>query len=135
MMMMSMKMMMPQQQQQQSIQAADVKAEAIYLEYPPSMKAGDELKDGNFSMDMDMSGMKQQLTMMISNRKVETKEKITTPAGSWDCFKITYNGKITMRTMGVGIPMNLSGTEWFAPGFGIVKTQSNYGGTEITAIK
>ncbi len=133
--MINMKMMLPLQQQQLAVQAADVTAESVYLEYPSSMKAGDNLDDGNFSMEMDMSGMKQHVTMTITERKVEAKESITTTAGTWECFKISYKGKITIRTMGMGIPVNMSGTEWFAPGFGIVKTQSNHGGTEITAIK
>jgi hypothetical protein len=48
---------------------------------------------------------------------------------------ITYKSKITIKTMGIGMPFNIEGTEWFAPGFGIVKTESKYGGTAITAIK
>ena len=134
-MMMSMKMMMPQQQQQQAINTADVTTESNFLDYPSSMNVGDDLKEGNFLMDMDMNGMKQQMAMIFNNRKVEAKEKITTTAGSWDCFKISYKGKMTVKTLGIGIPINMTGTEWFAPGFGIVKTQTNYGSTEITSIK
>jgi hypothetical protein len=37
--------------------------------------------------------------------------------------------------MGIGIPMNFDVTEWFAPGFGVVKTESNGGTTQVTAIK
>jgi hypothetical protein len=134
-MMMSMKMMMPQQQQeQQPVTAADVTAESNFLEYPVNMNVGDDLKAGDFSMDINTSGMKSQVTMVINDRKVEGKEKITTPAGSWDCFKITYNGKMTIK-MGISIPRKMSGTEWFAPGFGVVKTQTSDGGTELTAIK
>jgi hypothetical protein len=40
-----------------------------------------------------------------------------------------------IKTMGIGMPMNIEGTEWFAPGFGVVKTQSKQGGTEIVSIK
>ncbi len=133
-MMMDMKMLIPQQQQQQAIKAADVSAESNFLEYPNSINVGDDLKDGNFSMDMDMNGMKQQMTMVITNRKVNEKESITTPAGTWECYKISYKGRMSIKTLGIGIPLNMTGTEWFAPGFGIVKTESNYGGTEITAI-
>jgi hypothetical protein len=89
-------------------------------------------------MDMDIdngSGMKQSVNMEIKDRKVEGQEKITTPAGSWDCFKISYHGKMKIKTMGIGVPVNLDGVEYFAPGFGIVKTESKHGGTEITSIK
>lgn len=51
-------------------------------------------------------------------------EKITTPAGSWDAYKITYNGLFRMQMAGIGIPMNMQVTEWFVPGFGVVKTET-----------
>jgi hypothetical protein len=99
------------------------------------MKVGDDLKDATLDMTIDNSGMKQTVNMVTSNRKVEAKESITTTAGTWDCFKISYKSKITIKTMGMGIPFNIEGFEWFAPGFGIVKTESKHGGTAITAIK
>jgi hypothetical protein len=37
--------------------------------------------------------------------------------------------------MGIGVPMSFDGIEWYAPGFGVVKTESKNGGTAITAIK
>ncbi len=100
------------------------------------MKVGDQLKDATMHMDMNgANGMKQSVDMEMKERKVEAKEKITTPAGSWDCFKISYKSKMRIKTMGIGMPMNIEGTEWFAPGFGVVKTQSKQGGTEIVSIK
>jgi len=63
------------------------------------------------------------------------KEKITTKAGTWDCYKISYTGKILVDAMGMQIPVDLVGTEWFAPSFGMIKTKSNFGSSEITAIR
>lgn len=114
---------------------SDVKADNIYMEYPAAMNVGDALKDASMHMEMDNNGMKQTVDMEVFDRKVEGKEKITTPAGSWDCFKISYKSKMRIKTMGIGMPMNIEGTEWFAPGFGIVKTESKQGGTEIVAIR
>lgn len=133
-MMVDMKMQLPQAQQEQFAKA-DVKAEKIYIEYPVNMKVGDKLKDATLDMSIDNSGMKQNINMVTSDRTVAGKESITTSAGTWDCFKITYKSKITIKTMGIGMPFNIEGTEWFAPGFGIVKTASKHGGTAITAIK
>jgi hypothetical protein len=99
------------------------------------MKEGDVLKDGNMDMDIQNKGMKQSLSMSVNNRKVEGKEKITTTAGTWDCFKITNQTKMKIKTMGIGIPMNMDVTEWYAPGFGVVKSSSKYGETVITSIK
>ena len=133
-MMLDMKMMIPQQQAEQF--KMDAKADNVYIEYPASMKPGDMLKDAVMSMDVNNNGMQQSLTMNVTNRKVEAKESITTPAGTWDCFKITSKTKLHMKMGPIGIPMNMETTEWFAPGFGIVKTESNKGGeTMITAVK
>ena len=98
------------------------------------MKVGDQLKDGNLNMTLNNSGMVQTLIYNVTERKVEGKESITTPAGTWDCFKITFKGKMNLKMI-IGVNLNMDGTEWYAPGFGIVKTQSKNGGTEVTAIQ
>lgn len=134
MMMINMKMMMPQQQAAQ-MGSVDAKADEVYMEYPPDMKEGDDLKDGKFQMDIDNNGLKQSMNMNITARKVEGKETITTSAGSWDCYRISYKGKIHFKIMGIGKNMDLDGVEWFAPDFGIVKTSSQHGSTAITAIR
>lgn len=128
-----MKMMLPQQQQEQ-FSKAEASLDKVYIDYPVSMSVGDKLKDATFTLDMETGGLKQNLTMLINDRKVAAKESVTTPAGSWDCYKITYHSKTTVKTAGIGIPINMDVTEWYAPGFGVVKTESKYGGTEITAI-
>jgi hypothetical protein len=130
-MMMDMKMNIPQGQSF----VTDATAENIYMEYPAKLNVGDNLKDGHMGLETETKGMKQSMVMDITNRKVEGKEKVTTAAGSWECYKITSKTKMKIKTMGIGIPMNMDVTEWFAPGFGVVKTQSKYGETAITAIK
>ncbi len=137
-MMMDLKMSMPPQPNgnKSPLGETDVKMESFYVEYPSTMSVGDNLKDANMNMDLDNgTGMKQSVTMEVINRKVEAKEKVTTTAGTWDCYKITFKSKMKIKTMGIGIPVNIEGTEWFAPSFGIVKTESNHGRTEITSIK
>ena len=131
--MMDMKMFIPAAQQEQ---IGDVSAtgQSSYLEYPPKMKQGDVLKDGEFSMDFKMqSGIASHISVDITNRKVEGNESITTPAGTWDCIKITYHSKVVIK-IGIGLPVNADVTEWYAPGFGTVKTESKGGTTEITSV-
>jgi hypothetical protein len=132
-MMVDMKMALSPQQQEQF--ATDAKADNLYMEYPANMKAGDKLKDATMDLTIDNSGMKQSVKMVVSDRNVEGKESVTTTAGTWECYKISFKSKVTIKTVGIGIPINMDGTEWFAPGFGVVKTQSKHGGTAITAIK
>lgn len=133
-MMVDMKMSIATQPGQQNIES-DVKADDIFIEYPAGMKVGDALKDAKMHMEMDNKGMKQTIDMEVFERKVEAQEKITTAAGSWDCYKISYKSKMRMKTMGIGVPMNIEGVEWFAPGFGVVKTETKQGGTEIVAVR
>ena len=133
-MMMDMKMMIPQQQMEQ-FKNSDVKAESVYIEYPAKMKEGDQLKDASFQMSSQNGPLTYTLTMNITERKVIGKEPVTTTAGTWDCYKITSKSKMNVK-MGVNIPINIESTEWYAPGFGIVKTENkNGGGTAITALK
>jgi hypothetical protein len=150
-----MKMLLPQQQSEKYA-STDAKAQSTFLEYPSVLHIGDALKDGNLIMDLSNHsaagapgplgapgppgppgppGMGQTLKLLVTDRKVEAQESITTPAGTWNCYKISFKSKLTVKTGPFGIPTNLDGTEWYAPGFGIVKTQSKNGGTAITSIK
>jgi hypothetical protein len=133
-MQMDMKFLIPAGQQQ--TQTGSASASDVYLEYPANMKVGDQLKDGHLAMDAEsQGGIKSSVEIDITDRKVDGKESVTTPAGTWECYKITSKNKITSRIAGIGIPIKMDVTEWFAPAFGIVKTESKTGKTEITSIK
>lgn len=132
------------QEQMTAYKDMDVKAEDAFIEYQSSMSAGQTLKDVNFKMEIYNKGtLFSTITLDQTNRKVEGKETATTPAGTWECWKITYEGKIkaSMAPLNIGIPINIQATEWFAPGFGIVKTESSnkngklMGSTMITSVK
>ena len=130
--MMDMKVFFPASQQE--VNAAS--AGNVYLEYPATLKEGDKLKDGLFSMDItSSSGISSTIEISITERKVETKEPVTTAAGTWDCFKISSNNKIVTKVSEKEIPISTQMNEWYAPGFGVVKTESKTGKTEITSIK
>lgn len=129
-----MKMMMNPQQAQQ-FKNAEVDGKGAFMEYPSSLNVGETLRDASFSMDMKAeSGMIANVSIDVTNRKVEAKEKITTPAGSWDAYKITYDSKMIMN-MGIAIPMKMQITEWFVPDFGIVKSTSKWGTQELISIE
>lgn len=103
----------------------EVKGEETYIEYPASMSAGQSLPDVNFKMDVNNKGsLFSTITLTQDNRKVIGKESVTSPAGTWECWKITYEAQFKATMMGIGIPINMQGTEWFAPGFGVVKSES-----------
>lgn len=113
----------------------------FYLPYPKNIKAGDKLENAKFSMSVDQSSVIQTIEMFVRNRQAEAEESVTTPAGTWNCIRITYEMEMITHTMGIPIRVRMKGTEWYAPGFGVVKTQSfNKAGklagtSEITSIK
>ena len=65
------------------------------------------------------------VNMEITNRKVEQQETLSLPAGSFDCYKITYATTIKVKMMGIGFPIHMQVTEWFAPKLGrMVKSET-----------
>ena len=131
---MDMNVFVPQEQASQ-FKNTSAKADQVYLEYPGKMKIGEMLKDGKIVMNVENNAIAQKLTIEIFDRKVEEAEKITTPAGTWDTFKISQKTRITMETMGIPIKFNIEGFEWFKPGFGTVRSQTNMGSSEIISIE
>lgn len=138
------KVAMPQEQMA-AYKDMDVKADETFIEYPAGLATGQSLKDASFKMDIINKGNPfSTTTLEQTNRKVEGKETVTSPAGTWECWKITYDGRFRATIggpSGIGIPFNFKSTEWFAPGFGIVKTETFnkngklIGSTLITSVK
>jgi hypothetical protein len=119
----------------------DVTTKKVFLPYPKNLKPGDPLSNAQFSFETDGSGILQRVDIFVRNRKAESAETVTTPAGTWNCIKISFDMEIATKTAGIRIPMRMKGNEWYAPGFGVVKTESfNKNGklaghSEITSIK
>jgi hypothetical protein len=102
------------------------KADVSYLNYPAKMQTGQTLPDGSFKMELfDNDKKMSDMTFNIVNRKVEGTESITTPAGTYDCYKITYNAELKTTTFGISIPVNMKITEWYAGKLGLyVKSEA-----------
>ncbi|MBK7098104.1 MAG: hypothetical protein IPH58_06805 [Sphingobacteriales bacterium] len=129
-----MKMLLSPQQTSQ-FQNADAKGKVVSLEYPTKISVGQTLTDGFFDMDMKTeSGISANIKLEITNRKVDTKESVTTPAGTWDAYRISYNARMVLN-MGFAVPIKIEGTEWFVPDFGVVKTESKSGKSELLSIE
>jgi len=128
-----MRFFIPAQQVEQYM-SPTAKMKVSFLEYPLHLKEGDQLKDGYFQMENDKNGLKQILQMSILQRMVAGTESVSTPAGTWDCFVITYLLRLSMQTGPISIPLSMQVTEWYAPSFGIVKTSSAEGSAEINSV-
>jgi len=59
------------------------------------------------------------MTVNVSNRKVEAVESLTTPAGTFECYKISYDVATKMM-----INVKTKGVEWFSKGVGMVKSET-----------
>ena len=62
-----------------------------------------------------MKVMTMEIT--ITDRVVEAKEKITTEAGTFDCYRISQTVIAKMP-----IVMRSKGTQWLDPGLGMIKS-------------
>ena len=90
------------------------------IEFPPVLTEGMALSDGTTELKMGSNGMTfMNMKFDIKNRKVEKKESLTTPAGTFECFKITYD--MDMKVM---LKRSIKVVQWMAPGVGLVKSES-----------
>lgn len=92
------------------------------IELPNDLRVGQGLADANVSVAMNMSGIKMNISVDQTNRKVEGMESVTTPAGTFDnCYLITE----TSRSKTMGATIEMESKLWLAEGVGMVK-QENY---------
>jgi hypothetical protein len=107
-------------------QNMDVEIEGEELMIPNGVNVGDDLPDGKVEMLVRNNSIPiMDMAVTVSNRKVEAKEKVTTPAGTFDCLKISYDITTVMV-----ITIKIKAVEWISENVGIVKSESyNKNGT------
>ena len=88
--------------------------------YPANLSAGQSLDDASMKIKTINSPVPMSMDMDITNRKVEGKESVTTPAGTFDCFKISYDMFSKMSIM----KMNFKNIEYLSNNSGVVRTES-----------
>lgn len=97
-----------------------VKMESDKLDLPNTLTIGQTLKEGSATMTIFNQGIKMMtMNVRVYNRKVEAKESITVPAGTYECYKITYDveSKVLFK-------VQAKSTEWYAKGVGLVKQET-----------
>jgi hypothetical protein len=138
-------MMRPAAEKQQT------KFDASVIEYPIAVSAGQTLPEASGTMTMEHGGRKTTMKYHYKDRKVEGKEAVKTPAGSWNCFKITNRVEVEMDIPGMDEKakkmmaemtnkMKTTSITWFAPDFGVVKMEMYQNGklqmkNEIVTVK
>jgi len=89
------------------------------IDIPVNAQPGQMLKDGNLQMKIGGMPMNMTIKVDVINRKVEAVESITTPAGTFDCVKISQD-VVTKMMMTV----KAHSVDWYAKGVGVVRTES-----------
>lgn len=100
---------------------AELEIDASKFEIP-SMDAssGTTLEDGTLTVSMGSdSPIPFKMTIEITDRKVETRENLTTPAGEFDC--IVLSQKISTKMI---VRIKASSKEWYSPNIGLVRSES-----------
>ncbi|HRJ28762.1 MAG TPA: hypothetical protein PLV21_08835 [Cyclobacteriaceae bacterium] len=121
-MIMDMRKFIPEEQQK-AFSSYEMKMESENLELPSKLSAGQTLKNGSITMTATGSPIPMNMSVQITDRKVVGKETITTPAGTFDCYKITSKST-TQSKMGVSMSFEFATTEWIAEKVGMVKSES-----------
>jgi len=90
------------------------------LIYPSGLAAGQVLPDANITISASTGGMSlMNLVIIITNRQVVGTESVTVPAGTFECFKITYDVETKMM-----FKINSKVAEYVNMGVGNVKTET-----------
>lgn len=106
----------------------EVKMENSFIEIPHVLTVGQSLPDSKIVIKMiDKSSGADMMTSTVTtlNIKVVGKESVTTPAGTFDSFKITYDNKIEMKMAMNNMtlpPQMVKGLYYISKGVGMVKT-------------
>lgn len=113
----------------EQVEGMSISYEGEGVTIPSELSVGKSLPDGNFSMKVisdnpALSGMMGGTTVAITDRKVVAKESLTTPAGTFDCFKITAKTAVSTKMMGMTRTMETSSIEWISKEVGMVRTES-----------
>ena len=96
----------------------EIEASGTNLFLPNDLLEGRELPDSNMLMTINMSPIKLNLSVDITNRRVEGSETVTTPAGTFECIILAYDFVTKM-----GIKVSGSARQWIAKGVGMVKQE------------
>ena len=90
------------------------------IEIPNDLSVGQKLNDANVAMKISMSGINMNMTVDMTNRNVEKKESISTPAGTYDCYVLYSENRSKMMMANQVYPSRV----WLAEGVGMVKQET-----------
>ena len=95
---------MMQAMQNNGMRDTEMKLKTNKLVYPGKLSVGQKLSDGQMEVEMNTNGNTMMtMNMVMANRQVASQAPLTTPAGTFDAYKITSDMIIENRVMGMPI--------------------------------
>lgn len=112
----------------ENYQNMEMTVEGDFMEIPNDLRPGQSLPDGSGKITIKMAegpmNMTTTIDMAFTARNVEKAEAITTPAGTFDTYKITQKTTTKMTVMGMNRETTYTSASWLAKGVGTVKAES-----------
>lgn len=91
------------------------------ITFPSDLNVGTSLPDAEMNVKVASNGMQvMEMNFKIVDRKVEAKESITTPAGTFDCFKLTQTTNMKMMF----INKSFTTVDWITLNIGNVRSET-----------
>ncbi len=104
----------------QSLSNMEITVEGTEMLLPAALSKGQELPDAYTNIKAGMQGVAiVNMTIASTNRKVEDQELLQTPAGNFDCYRISYD--LSIKTL---IKKTYRVVEWYAKGAGMVRSET-----------
>ena len=103
------------QEQLKSFQNLEMKFTYENIEFPTKFTVGDKLRDASLKGNGQSGPMAVTFNMQIKNRNVIGQEKLTTPAGSFDAYKVKSDLAFELK-MGFPVKMEMESISYRAPG-------------------
>jgi len=100
---------------------SQMQIEAANMEIPANLAIGQKLPDSWIKISIQVEGMPSMggQTITMTNRTVEGFESITTPAGTFQCVKISWDTEMKML-----FNIKSKSVTWYALGVGNVRTET-----------
>lgn len=105
--------------QLQQYEGMEYSVEGDNISVENSYEVGQSIPDVSVTMTVDTGIINITSTVTMTDKKVVRREEITTPAGTFDCYVITYT-----NTLRMGFSKTMQSTQWIAQGVGMVKEET-----------
>ena len=103
----------------QQFESMDTEISGTNIILPNNLSVGQKLPDSNMNMKISM-GITMEINVNVINREIIAKEKVTTSAGTFDCYVLQVTSIVDM----MGKKIISTSKSWFAEGVGMVKQES-----------